>query len=68
MAIVVGNVLQTPLLKFHDGNDAKTHVGKLAKGCVMNDEDTNAQKLQHFQLTTHYNKMCPCTPSDFTGF
>ncbi len=46
MAIVVGNALQTPLPKFHDGNDAKSHVGKLAKGCVMNDEDTDAHKLQ----------------------
>jgi len=46
MAIVVGNALQTPLPKFHDGNDAESHVGKLAKGCVMNDEDTDAHKLQ----------------------
>jgi len=42
MAIVVVNILQIPLPKFHDGNDAIIHIGRLAKICVMNGEDTNA--------------------------
>jgi hypothetical protein len=45
MAIVVVNILQIPLPKFHDGDDAITHIGRLAKLCVMNGEDTNAHKL-----------------------
>ncbi len=39
MVVVVTNVLQIPLPKFHDGNDAIIHIGKLAKICVTNGED-----------------------------
>jgi hypothetical protein len=51
MAIVVVNILQIPLPKFHDGNDVVTHIKSLAKICVMNGEDTNAHKLQYFPTT-----------------
>jgi hypothetical protein len=50
MAIVVVNILGIPLPKFHDG-DGVTHIGRLAKVCVMNGEDTNAHKLQYFPTT-----------------
>ncbi len=45
------NVLQMPLTKFHDGNDAITHIGRLAKVCVKNGEDIDAHKLQYFPTT-----------------
>jgi len=45
------NVLQIPLAKFHDGNHAITHIGRLAKECVTNGEDTNANKSQYFSTT-----------------
>jgi hypothetical protein len=45
MVVMATNVLQIPLPKFHDGDDAITHIGRLAKLCVMNGEDTNAHKL-----------------------
>jgi hypothetical protein len=34
------------LPKFHD---VETHLGKLAKGCVTNDEDIDAHKLPHYE-------------------
>jgi hypothetical protein len=50
MVIVATNVLRIPLPKFHDGDDAKTQIGRLAKICVTNGEDTNAHKfLQHYE-------------------
>jgi hypothetical protein len=45
------NVLQIPLPKFHDGDDALTHIGRLTKACVTNGEDTDAHKLQSFPTT-----------------
>jgi hypothetical protein len=51
MVIMVGNVLWIPLPKFHDGDDAIIHIGRLAKICVMNGEDTNAHKLEYFCTT-----------------
>ncbi len=51
MAIVSANVLQIPLPKFHDGDDVVIHIGRLAKVCVINGEDTNAHKLQYFPTT-----------------
>jgi hypothetical protein len=45
------NVLQIPLPKFHNGDDAVTHIRRLAKVCVTNGEDTNAHKLQYFPTT-----------------
>jgi len=51
MAIVATNILQIPLPKFHDGDDAITHIGRLTKICVMNGEDTDAHKLQYFPTT-----------------
>jgi hypothetical protein len=45
MAIVATNVLQIPLPKFHDGDDAVTQIGRLAKVCVTNGEDVDAHKL-----------------------
>ncbi len=48
MAIVATNVLQIPLPKFHDGDYAITHIGKLAKICVTNGEDINAHKYSIF--------------------
>ncbi len=45
MAIMVTNILQIPLPKFHDGNDAIVHIGRLTKVCVMNGEDTDAHRL-----------------------
>jgi hypothetical protein len=51
MAIVVANVLQIPLPKFHDGDDAIIHIGRLPKVCVKNSEDTDAHKLQYFPTT-----------------
>jgi hypothetical protein len=48
MATLARNVLQIPLPKFHDSNDVVTHVGKLAKVCVMNGEGTNAHKITIF--------------------
>jgi hypothetical protein len=53
MAIVATNILQIPLPKFHDGDDAITHIGRLTKICVMNGEDTDAINysifLQHYK-------------------
>ncbi len=43
--------MRIPLSKFHDGNDVVTCIGRLAKVCVMNGEDTNARKLQYFPTT-----------------
>jgi hypothetical protein len=43
-----------PLPKFHDGDDAITHIGKLTKVCVMNAEDVDAHKLQLF--LQHYEE------------
>ncbi len=51
MVVVAPNVLQIPLPKFHDGNDAIIHIGRLAKVCVMNGEDIDAHKLQYFPTT-----------------
>lgn len=51
MVIMTINVLQIPLAKFHDGNHAITHIGRLAKECVTNGEDTNANKSQYFSTT-----------------
>jgi len=51
MAIMVGNVLQIPLPKFHDGNDVIIHIEILAKVCVTNGEDIDAHKLQYFSTT-----------------
>jgi hypothetical protein len=48
MVVVVTNVLRIPLPKFHDGDDAIIHIGKLAKVCVTNGKDTDAHKLQYF--------------------
>lgn len=48
MVVVVTNVLRIPLPKFHDGNDAVIHIGRLAKVCVTNGEDTYVHKLQYF--------------------
>jgi hypothetical protein len=45
MVIVATNVLQIPLPKFHDGDDAITQIGKLAKVCVTNGKDTDAHEL-----------------------
>jgi hypothetical protein len=45
MVIVATNVLQIPLPKFHDGDDAITQIGKLAKVCVTNAKDSDAHKL-----------------------
>jgi hypothetical protein len=52
---VAANILQIPLPKFHDGDDAVTHIGRLAKVCVMNGKNTDAHKLQYF-LTTLQGK------------
>lgn len=41
-----GECITNTIAKVPWCNDAESHVGKLAKGCVMNDEDTNAHKLQ----------------------
>jgi hypothetical protein len=50
MVIVAPNVLQIPLPKFHDGNDAVTHITRLAKVCVSNGEDINYSIfLQHYE-------------------
>jgi hypothetical protein len=51
MAIVATNVLWIPLPKFHDGDDAITHIGRLTKVCVTNGEDIGAKKLQYFPTT-----------------
>ncbi len=51
MVVVVTNVLQIPLPKFHDGDDAIIHIGKLAKICVTNGEDIYAHKLQYLPTT-----------------
>jgi hypothetical protein len=51
MVVMVANVLQISLPKFHHGDDAITHIGRLAKLCVTNGEDTNAHKLQYFPTT-----------------
>jgi hypothetical protein len=51
MAIVATNVLRIPLPKFHDGDDAITHIGRLTKICVTNGEDIGAKKLQYFPTT-----------------
>jgi hypothetical protein len=51
MVVVVANVLRIALPKFHDGDDAVTHIGRFAKLCVTNGEDTNAHKLQYFPTT-----------------
>jgi hypothetical protein len=48
MVIVTINVLQISLTKFHDGNDAIIHIGRLAKVCVTNGKDIDAHKLQYF--------------------
>jgi hypothetical protein len=45
MAIVATNILRIPLPKFHDGEYAITHIGRLAKICVTKGEDINAHKL-----------------------
>ncbi len=45
MAIMATNVLWISLPKFHDGDDGIIHIGRLAKVCVTNGEDTDAQKL-----------------------
>jgi hypothetical protein len=45
MVIVAANVLWISLPKFHDGDDAITHIGRLAKVCVTNGEDIDAHKL-----------------------
>ncbi len=49
MVIVVANILQIPLPKFHYGDDVITHIG--TKVCVMNGEDIDAHKLQYFPTT-----------------
>jgi hypothetical protein len=51
MVVMVANVLQISLPKFHHGDDAITHIGRLAKLCVTSGEDTNAHKLQYFPTT-----------------
>jgi hypothetical protein len=51
MAIMATNILRIPLPKFHDGDDMVTHIGRLAKVCVMNGEDIDAHKLQYFPKT-----------------
>jgi hypothetical protein len=51
MVIVVGNVLWIPLPKFHDGDDAIIHIGRLTKICVTNSEAINAHKLEYFPTT-----------------
>jgi hypothetical protein len=51
MVIMVTNVLQMPLPKFHDGDDALTHIGRLTKACVTNGEDIDEHKLQSFPTT-----------------
>jgi hypothetical protein len=51
MAKMATNVLQIPLPKFHDGDDAIIHIGRLAKICVTNVEDTNAHKLHYIPTT-----------------
>jgi hypothetical protein len=51
MAIVTPNILRIPFPKFDDGNDVVTHIGRLAKVCVMNGEDNDAHKLQYFPTT-----------------
>jgi len=47
------NVLRISLPKFHDGDDAIIHIGRLAKVCVTNGEDTDAKNynvfLQHYE-------------------
>ncbi len=45
MVIVEPNILQITLPKFHDGDDAITHIRRLTKICVMNGEDSDARKL-----------------------
>ncbi len=50
MAIMAANILWIPLPKFHDGDDAITHIGTLAKVCVTNGEDIDAHKLQYFLI------------------
>jgi hypothetical protein len=44
MAIMATNVLQIPLPKFHAGDDALIHIGRLAK-VHMDGENTDAHKL-----------------------
>jgi len=51
IAIMAPNVLQIPLPKFHDGNEAIIHIGRLANVRVTNGEDIDAHKLQHFPTT-----------------
>jgi hypothetical protein len=51
MVIVTPNILRIPLPKFHDDDDVVTHIGRLAKICVMNCENNDAHKLQYFPTT-----------------
>jgi hypothetical protein len=51
MVVMAANILRIPLPKFHDGNDAVTHIRRLAKLGVTNGEDNNAHKLQYFSTT-----------------
>jgi hypothetical protein len=56
MAIVATKVLWIPLPKFHDGDDAVTHIGRLAKLCVTNGENIDAHKLwgKNVKWFTHF--------------
>jgi hypothetical protein len=45
MVVMVINILQIPLPKFHDGDDVITHIGRLAKICARNGDDNDAHKL-----------------------
>jgi len=51
MTIMATNILRISLPKFHDGDDAIIHIGRLAKVCVTNGEDIDAKKLQYFPTT-----------------
>jgi hypothetical protein len=59
MVIVAPKVLRIPLPKFHDGDDAIIHIGRLTKVYVTNGEDTDAHKLQLF-LQHYEEKMRVC--------
>ncbi len=56
MAIVTPKVLRISLPKFHDGNDAVAHVGRLAKVCVTNGEDNDA--LNYSIFLQRYKENC----------
>jgi len=43
-----------------------TQILKFQK-CIFNHPKLSTNKIP-LSLATHYNKRCPCTPSDFIGF